>query len=193
MESFAQEVSYRNIANRIGVTNIRTIQNYIGYMEGAYLIQTINRYSTHAHERLQIGKVYATDPGYITHFTGISESDEAKGRRLENVVFIKLRALREWLGYEIYYYRDQSHEVDFVLRQSGMPKRLIQVSYSIDNEKTRARELSALFEVGRKLKCEEMLLVTDHESGEEKRYGLTARIVDVTTWLLEAQDEAPGQ
>ena len=193
MESFAQEVSYRNIANRIGVSNIRTIQNYIGYMEGAYLIQTVNRYSTHAHERLQIGKVYATDPGYITHFTGLSESDEARGRRLENIVFIKLRALREWLGYEIYYYRDQSHEVDFVLRQSGMPKRLIQVSYSIDNEKTRDRELSALFEVGRKLKCEELLLVTDHESGEEKRYGLTARIVDVTTWLLEAQDEAPMQ
>ena len=191
MEGFAQEVSYRNIANRLGVTNIRTIQNYIGYLEGAYLIQTLNRYSTHAHERLQIGKVYATDPGYITHFTGISEGDEAKGRRLENIVFIQLRALREWLDYEIYYYRDQSHEIDFVLRRSGSPIRLVQVSYSLANEKTRSRELSALFEVGRKLKCEDLVLITDHENGEETRYGMTARIVDVTAWLLEAPNEKP--
>lgn len=188
MESFAQEVSYQNIANRMGVKNIRTIQNYVGYMEGAYLIQTLNRYSTHAHERLQIGKVYATDTGYITHFTGISEGDEARGRRLENVVFIQLRALREWLDYEIYYYRDQSHEVDFVLRRHGVPIRLVQVSYSLKNEKTRKRELSALFEVGRKLQCKDLLLVTDHESGEEERDGLQVRIVDVTTWLLEAPD-----
>jgi predicted AAA+ superfamily ATPase len=191
MEGFAQEVSYRNIANRIGVTNIRTIQNYIGYLEGAYLIQTVNHYSTHAHERLQIGKVYATDPGYITHFTGISEGDEAKGRRLENIVFVQLRALREWLDYEIYYYRDQSHEIDFVLRRSGSPIRLVQVSYSLANEKTRSRELSALFEVGRKLKCEDLVLITDHENGEETRYGMTVRIVDVTTWLLEAPNEKP--
>ena len=190
MESFAQEVSYRNIANRMGVTNIRTSQNYISYMEGAYLVQTVNRYSTHPHERLQIGKVYATDPGYITHFTGISEGDEARGRRLENLVFIQLRALREWLGYEIYYYRDQQHEVDFVLRRSGLPRRLIQVSYAIDNEKTRARELSALFEVGRKLKCDELILVTDHENGMETQNGQTVRIVDITTWLLEAPTES---
>lgn len=191
MESFAQEISYQNIANRMGVKNIRTIQNYIGYMEGAYLIQTVNRYSTHIHERLQIGKVYATDPGYITHFTGISEGDESRGRRLENIVFIQLRALREWLDYEIYYYRDQSHEVDFVLRRFGVPIRLIQVSYSLDNEKTRRRELSALFAVGKKLNCKDLLLVTDHENGEEVQGDMKMRIVDVTTWLLEAPRENP--
>ena len=191
MESFAKEVSYRNLANRIGVKNISTIQHYIGYMEGAYLIQTVNHYSSHVHERLQIGKVYATDPGYITHFTGISEGDEARGRRLENIVFIQLRALREWLDYEIYYYRDQSHEVDFVLRRFGIPIRLVQVSYSLDNEKTRKRELSALFAVGKKLNCKDLTLITDHENAEETQDGMTVRIVDVVTWLLEAPKEEP--
>ncbi len=110
---------------------------------------------------------------------------------MENVVFIQLRALREWVDYEIYYYRDQSHEVDFVLRRFGIPIRLVQVSYSLDNEKTRKRELSALFAVGKKLNCKDLLLITDHENGEETQNGMTVRIVDIVTWLLEAPKEEP--
>ena len=48
-----------------------------------------------------------------------------------------------------------------------------------------------MFEVGRKLKCEDLVLITDHENGEETGYGMTVRIVDVTTWLLEAPKEEP--
>ena len=67
------------------------------------------------------------------------------------------------LDYEIYYYRDQSREVDFVLRHFGKVKRLVQVCWDISDAKTRKRELSSLFEIGRKLKCSDLLLVTDHE------------------------------
>ena len=48
-----------------------------------------------------------------------------------------------------------------------------------------------MFEVGRKLKCEDLVLITDHENGEETGYGMTVRIVDVTTWLLDAPNEKP--
>ena len=191
MESYALEVSYANIANRLGIKSVHTVQTYANYLEAAYLIQTVNRFSFKTAKRLKLGKVYSVDPGFISNATGVHEGADNLGRRLENIVFLQLRSLRMHLDYEIYYYRDQSHEVDFLLRQFGKVKRLIQVCLDIAVEKTRERELSALFEVGRKLGCTDLLLITDHENGEETRGGMTVRIADVTTWLLEAPNEKP--
>ena len=63
--------------------------------------------------------------------------------------------------------------------------------WDLSEGKTRARELTALFEVGRKLGCRDLLLVTDHENGEETRDGVKVRVVDAFTWLLEAPEEEP--
>lgn len=63
------------------------------------------------------------------------------------------------------------------------------MSYDISNPKTRERELAALFAAGGKLNCTDLLLITDHENGEEKRGDLTVRIVDIVTWLLESPKE----
>ena len=193
MESYALEVSYANVANRLGIKSVHTVQTYANHLEAAYLIQTVNRFSFKTAERLKLGKVYTVDPGFISNATGVHEGGDDLGRRLENIVFLQLRSLREKLDYEIYYYRDQSHEVDFVLRQYGKVKRLIQVSFDIAAKKTRDREMSALFEVGRKLNCKDLFLVTDHENGEEAHNGTKLRIVDVTTWLLEAPNEKPSE
>ena len=92
---------------------------------------------------------------------------------------------------EVFYYKDNHHEIDFLLRRYNHVWKLIQVSYDISGEKTRKRELLALFAVGRKLNCKDLLLVTDHENGEETQDGMTVRIVDVVTWLLEAPKEEP--
>ena len=192
MESYALEVSYANVANRLGIKSVHTVQTYANHLEAAYLIQTVNRFSFKTAERLKLGKVYTVDPGFISNATGVHEGSDDLGRRLENIVFLQLRSLREKLDYEIYYYRDQSHEVDFVLRQYGKVKRLIQVSFDIAAKKTRDREMSALFEVGRKLNCKDLLLITDHENGEEAHNGTRLRIVDVTAWLLEAPNEKPS-
>ncbi len=60
------------------------------------------------------------------------------------------------------------------------------MSYDISNEKTRKRELSALFAAGAKLKCSDLMLITDHENGEESQNGMTVKIVDIVTWLTES-------
>ena len=189
MESYALEVSYAKIANRLGIKSVHTVQTYAGYLESAYLIQTVNRFSFKTAERLKLGKVYCIDPGFISYASGVLEGAENRGRRLENLVFLQLRSLREKLDYEIYYYRDQSHEVDFVLRHFGKIKRLVQVCWDLSDGKTRKRELSALFEVGRKLKCADLLLVTDHEDEIVKEGSQAIRVVNVVDWLLEAPME----
>ncbi len=112
---------------------------------------------------------------------GVSEWDESRGRRLENAVFLALRAARDEGDYEITYYRDQSHEVDFVTVRLGKATRLVQVSYSLDNPSTRKRELSALFAVGEKLCCDNLVLVTDHEDGIETDGRQTVK--SSTSWI----------
>ncbi len=42
-----------------------------------------------------------------------------------------------------------------------------------------------MFAAAAKLGCKDLWLVTDHENGEETQGGLTVKIVDVVTWLLE--------
>lgn len=91
---------------------------------------------------------------------------------------------------EITYYRDQSYEVDFVLVRLGKAVRLVQVAHSIENPVVRKRELSALFAVGEKLKCDDLLLVTDHEDGTETDGRRTVKIVNAADWLLAVDTKA---
>ena len=67
--------------------------------------------------------------------------------------------------------------------------KLIQVAYDIKAEKTRRRELSALFAAGKKFKCDDLVLVTDRVNETVKEGCQTVRIVDVVTWLLETDRE----
>lgn len=184
MESYALEVSYVNIANRLGIKSVHTVQTYAEHLESAYLIQRINRFSFKTAERVRLGKVYAVDPGFISYAAGVLEGAENRGRRLENIVFLQLRAMRERMDWEIYYYRDQKCEVDFVLRHFGRVEKLVQVCWELGGEKTRRRELGALALAGRALGCADLTVVTDHEDGEEMVEGGVVRIVNVVDWLL---------
>ena len=111
---------------------------------------------------------------------------------MENLVFCQLRSRRDELDYEVFYHKTQSYEIDFVIERLRRPVRLVQVAYDISSPKTRERELSALFAAGQTLNCPDLLLVTDHENGEETRGGLCVRIVDAPTWLLENDRERPS-
>jgi predicted AAA+ superfamily ATPase len=71
MESYALEISYSNVAHRLGIKSVHTVQTYANYLESAYLIQTVNRFSFKTAERLKLGKVYAVDPGFISNATGV--------------------------------------------------------------------------------------------------------------------------
>lgn len=185
MESYGREISPSRIASRLGIRSSHTVDNYIRYMESAYLVQSVGRFSRKTAERLRTGKVYSIDLGFASYFTGVSEWDESRGRRLENAVFLALRAAREDEDHEIAYYRDQSHEVDFVIVRLGKAARLVQVAYSLDKPTARKRELSALFAIGEKLGCDDLLLVTDHEDGTETDGRRTVKIVNVVDWLLD--------
>lgn len=189
MSNFAGEVSALKLARQFGVKGVHTVQNYIRYLEEGYMIETISLYGRKAWERTRIGKSYAVDVGFANYFTGVLAGDEKFGRCLENIVFLQLRNRRSDLDFDIYFWKDANCEIDFLCERRGRVMKLIQVAYDIAVEKTRRRELSALFAAGKKFKCDDLVLVTDHENEVVKEGLQTVRIVDAVTWLLEMDKE----
>ena len=76
-------------------------------------------------------KVYTNDNGFLN--LGINPNRNI-GNALENLVFTSLMQRNKAM-----YYLQEKNEIDFLCANA-----LIQVSYSIDDEKTRKRELNAL-------------------------------------------------
>ena len=107
-----------------------------------------------------------------------TKNDAEKGFLLENAVFMSLR--RGFNKVE-YYNTRKGEEVDFFVtdRATGN-QRLVQVSYSMDDERTRGREFSALVSARRETGIGDCTIVTWDEEGEEDG----VRIVPAWKWLL---------
>ena len=183
MQQFAREISYENLAAASGVASVHTMQTYLGYLAESYLVSTVRHYSAKPSERIRNEKVYVGDPAFISYFTGVLGSEEELGWRLENIVFLELLRRREASDYEIYYYRDQSYDVDFCLVRHGKIIALVQVAYTIAGAKTRKRELPPLFGVARKTGCRKLLLITDHERETVTEGDMTAEVIPAADWI----------
>ena len=121
-------LNYTALANPFGL-NKTTVEEDIRYFEDVFLRQRIDKFHNKPKERIKSSKkVYALDNGFLQIAPKHSED---LGKSLENAVFIKLNQNCEHLNYlkDIY-------EVDFYTDEA-----LYQVAYSIDDEKTRKREL----------------------------------------------------
>ena len=185
MQQFSREIAYDNLAEKAGVASAHTMQTYVGYLAESYLVSLVRRYSAKPAERIRNDKIYLNDPAFISYFTGVLGSEEELGWRLENIVYLELLRHRTDDDVEIFYYRDQSYDIDFCLARHGKVVQLIQVAYTINGEKTRKRELTPLFGAGRKLGCPSLLLVTDHESEEVEKDGQCVHVVAAKDWLLK--------
>ena len=183
MQQYAREISHDALAEKAGVSSAHTMQTYLSYLEESYLVSRVRKYSTKPSERIRNDKLYVADPALISYFTGVLGSEEELVWRLDNIVFLELLRRRIETDTEIYYYKDQSYDIDFCLVQHGKIVELIQVSYTIEGEKTRKRELQSLFGAGRKLGCAKLTLVTDHERESVSSNGQTVEVLPAADWL----------
>lgn len=107
-------------------------------LESAFIIYKANRYDLKGKMLLKTyEKYYMVDIGIRNRLTGLQNKDY--GHVLENVVFLEL--LRR--GYEVSIGKIGSLEVDFVATKPD-ERIYYQVSATIMDEKTRARELRPL-------------------------------------------------
>lgn len=124
------------------IGSVTTIASYVSYLEDAYILFSLQRFS-YSHKSRQINpkKIYAVDNGLITvNTTGFSED---KGRLLENLVFIELRKRHR----EIFYFSEE-HECDFLVKDKTKITMAFQVCYEL-NRRNKEREVRGLLEAMR--------------------------------------------
>lgn len=123
-------VNYATLSKKINI-DAKTIKEYINYFEDNFLIHTISSYHTKITEQIKSAKkLYLSDNGFLN--LGINRSQNS-GAMLENEVFILLHQACDELTYI-----KENYEIDFRCKDA-----LHQVSYKMDDEKTRLRELRA--------------------------------------------------
>jgi len=180
--NFASEISYNRLKNIFGLGSENTAKNYIAYLNEAYLVACLPKFSFKKQESLRYRKIYLIDIAFSV-VAGNSFTLN-HGRLLENIVFLHLARKATRHRFELFYYKKQ-FEVDFVIYNNRKVLELIQVAQSTTDSKTLKRELRALLIAAVELKAEKLTIITLNERKELNEEGRIIQIIPVTEWLLD--------
>lgn len=174
-------VSTSELADLFSFKSHHTAQNYVKYLKEAYILVGVKKYSQKSKQRTVGEKVYAVDVAFMNQREN-AFAGENLGWRLETIVLVHLMRKCKNEGWDVYYLSDRSGECDFVVCDGNRVLQCIQVSYDISSEKTRKREINALLLAYKKTKCNNLILLTDHEYEELDKDGLHIQIKPVYEW-----------
>ncbi len=180
ISNFASRISYHKIKNIFEIKSVHTVKNYLDYLQEAYLLFQIVPFSFKLKRQFkQLKKIYAIDTGLINAL--VPKITQNYGKLIENLVFLELKRR----GKEIYFYSQPNYEVNFLIKEGLEIRQLIQVCYSLKDEKTEKREFKALLKASEELKCNHLLIITWDEEGEQKVNAKKIKIYPLWKWLLQ--------
>lgn len=117
--------------------SVNTIMKYLGYLEEAYIIESVKQYSPKTKKELSYySKIYNADVCFNSIRCMNNRFDLT--HNLENIVYNELI----YMGYEVYVYNNNGKEIDF-LATKGAKQYYVQVAYSVAEEKAYQREFNA--------------------------------------------------
>jgi len=184
VNSNAGRFSARSLERALeGRLSIATIQKYLRFAREAYLFEELQRFHNKPRERLKADrKIYMIDNGFVGACAQPLLSDP--GHLLENLVFVELRRRGHIPGLSLFYYQTSDGcEVDFLLREGAANKTLLQVCTTLENPKTRAREIRGISKAANELNSKELVIVTVQERDELTIDGKRIQILPVIDWL----------
>lgn len=168
VSNFSSEFTYSKLAKIVGLKDVNTAKNYVQYLEEAYLIKVIERFSPKLKQQIIAPKkAYCTDQGFC-NFISFNLSKNL-GRLYENMICTELlREKSKNPGMEIYYWKDhQQNEVDFAIKEGNRITQLIQACHNPTSQNAKERETKALKKASKELKCKNLTIITaDHETTE---------------------------
>ena len=173
-----------NLQDAIGIKSEQTLANYLLYLNQTYLISTISKYSSKSRERSRGEKSYAIDVAFMDKRDNAFSGDNL-GWRLETIVYLELLRRKATTDNDIYYFKSRNAEADFVVCDKNRTLAVYQVSYDISNEKTRKREIRGCIAGAKSTKCDNVFLITDHESGIIEEEGYKIQVVPIWEWLVK--------
>jgi len=119
--SVGSRTSFNKLSNVLDIS-LDTVKEYISYFETAFLVKSMQKWSTSYTDRIYAAKkIYLIDTGLKTLLTGKRDL----GAKAENAVFVHFLRKNETCGY----YAESQREVDFVIGDFNNPFP-IEVKYS---------------------------------------------------------------
>ncbi|MGM9791778.1 MAG: ATP-binding protein, partial [Candidatus Cryptobacteroides sp.] len=118
-DNYCHEFVAKNVASEFGISD-HTAENYYSYLKQAFLLIGVNKFSFKAKDRIRNEKMYVVDTALATDKEGTIAS-VSLGWRLENIVCIELLRRCKPLFRDLFYFKDASYEVDFVVSDGGKP------------------------------------------------------------------------
>ncbi len=145
----------------LNLGSVNTLKNYVNYLQQAFLLIGLHKYSAKSRVRLSGQKLYPVDVALMNRRQDAFSGDNL-GWRLESVVYLELLRRAQRAGQDVYYYAERSGECDFIVCENQKAVLAVQVSYDISAPATRKREIKGLLLAARKTGCQKLLLLTDH-------------------------------
>ncbi len=157
--------------------SLDAINNYLNYLEEVFLFVAVSRFDYSLRtQQITPKKIYLLDTGFFGS-AGFRFSEDA-GHIYENAVFLQLNRK---LG-EIYYWKDNGREVDFLVKEGKDVTGAIQVCYDLEN--ARDRELRPLLSAMNEFAIEEGMVITGNFRDVEVIGGKRVKYVPLWEWLL---------
>lgn len=182
-----------NIGKPLNLNKVRTALNlsydladkYFEYLKDCYLVFEVNQVEYSLNNQFSSRrKVYCIDNGILSH-TSFRISEDY-GRYLENLVCIEL--IRR--GHEIWFH-SRKKECDFIVREGINITFAIQVSWTLQHEETKKREMEGLLEALTTYGLHEGMILTNDEEDTIHIDNQTIKIIPVWKWLLNYNDLTP--
>jgi len=143
-DSVGSYVSPTNIAVELNKNSQKkishnTIIKYLDYFTQSYILYAAPRYDIKGKELLTTNeKYYVVDLG-LRNIVTTNKYDTDLGHKLENVVYFEL--FRR--GGKVYVGKHNDKEIDFVVQKPNNEREYYQVAFTVNDEKTFMREISA--------------------------------------------------
>ena len=186
LDEFSQEHSFATVQKKHNLKSPNTAKKYLQYLQNAYLVLALPRFSLKSFERRSVHKYYAIDPAMIAK-RDEALMTESLGLRLENMIAVELKR-RAAIDEQIYYFRKvREYEVDFVRVKGTQVQELIQVTYDFTQPRTKLynREVGNLVKASSVLHCDNLTLIMMYgEPGDIVEEGKTIHCMSAVEWLL---------
>ena len=178
--NFTNGISYNSLKSALNIKSATTVQEYISFLEESYLIFELYKYDYSLKKQfISNKKVFVIDNGIRNKVALMFSAD--KGKFLENLVFIELKRRKK----KFYFYKTKKNlEIDFLYHENK-EFHLLQISYGLDDLRTRDREIRAIVDAARELSYTKNLLLTYEEEATIIEKGVEITILPVWKWLLE--------
>ena len=186
MTNITKPTSIRALHSDIKSRNLKVskddLYDWASYACDIFLFIRVPNYSR------SLQKIESSQPKFYCIDNGLSDAvllpqSDDHGKKLENMVFLQL--YRQRTPMELIFYYQGKGECDFLIQRGIDVDQLIQVTWNMDNEETRKREIAGLVEASQVTGCKNLLIITaDSNETIKLENGLEIQVLPVWKWLL---------